>query len=248
MDKKQTMSVWALLGLSLGALGVVYGDIGTSPLYAINEIFFGHGHTTVDMVNIYGAISLVIWALTLVITLKYIVFVLRADHQGEGGVFALLSILRESKTRRIVIIGMLVLSAGLLFGDGIITPAISVLSAVEGLKVITPAFDAFIIPITIGILTVLFAFQRKGTEKVGRVFGPIMLVWFSVIAFFGALQIIAHPAILHAFNPYWAFRFIAIIGTAHTMAVVGSVILVVTGGEALYADMGHFRKKSIRIG
>lgn len=239
--------MFAFLGLSLGALGVVYGDIGTSPLYAINEIFFGHGHTAVTMFNVYGAISLVIWALTLIITIKYVSFVLRADSDGEGGVFALFSILRESKVKRVFITGVLVLAAGLLFGEGIITPSISVLSAVEGLKVINPGFATFIIPVTLIILTLLFLLQRTGTHKIGKVFGPIMCVWFLVIALLGVLQIAHHPEILFALNPFFGLKFMFSIGIFRTMTVLGAVVLVITGGEALFADIGHFGMKPVRF-
>src|SRR5581483_10397700 len=240
-------TLWAFLGLALGALGVVYGDIGTSPLYAINEIFFGHGHTTISVENIYGAISLVLWTLTLVITIKYVIFVLRADHGGKGGSFTLIGLLSESKTKHAVMIGILVLASGLLFGEGIITPAISVLSAVEGLQVVSPAFSDLIIPITIAILTILFAFQFKGTGKVGKIFGPIMAVWFFAISILGIMQIYQHPAILNAINPYWGLHFVLNIGAIRTMAVLGSVVLVITGGEALYADLGHFGLRPIQF-
>lgn len=233
--------------LFIGALGVVYGDIGTSPLYAVNEIFFGHGHVTPTMENVYGCISLVVWALTLIVAVKYIVFVLRADHDGEGGVFALLSLINKNKTHStFVIISLLILAAGLLFGDGMITPAISVISAVEGLTIATPAFQQYVAPITILILTGLFAVQRWGTAKVGTVFGPIILVWFFAIAAMGLSNIFQNPGILHAFNPIHALRFMISHPIHQLFVVLGSVMLVVTGGEALYADMGHFGKKAIR--
>ncbi len=247
-EVKNQGSIMVFLGMALGALGIVYGDIGTSPLYAINEIFFGHGNTAVTVPNVYGAISLVVWALSLVITIKYISFVLRADFKGEGGVFSLFSILKESATKRKVMFGVLILAAGLLFGEGIITPAISVLSAVEGLNVINPAFGTFIIPITIGILTLLFMFQRWGTKKIGKIFGPVMLVWFSAIAILGVMQISSHPEIFYALNPYYGFKFILSLGIFRTMVVLGSVVLVITGGEALFADLGHFGIKPIRFG
>lgn len=175
-----------LLKLSLGALGVVYGDIGTSPLYAVNEIFFGKANVIHSIQNILGGISLVVWALTIIVAFKYIIFVLRADNDGEGGVFALYGLLSKKKFQlgKIVTI-LLIFAAGLLYGDGIITPAISVISAVEGLKVVTVAFEPFIIPITIAILTGLFLVQNKGTHRIGSVFGPIIIVWFFSIASLG---------------------------------------------------------------
>ena len=239
----------ALSLLVLGALGVVYGDIGTSPLYAINEIFFGHGQVPLTTQNILGSISLVLWVLTLVVTLKYIVFVLLANHEGEGGVFALLGLLSGLKKTIAIgfLIALLVLAAGLLFGDGLITPAISILSAIEGLSVATNIFNPYIIPITLGVLVVLFSFQYKGTKKIGIIFGPIMIAWFSVIALLGLHQIILHPAIFYALNPLHAIRLVHTLGFTGTLLVLGAVVLAVTGGEALYADLGHFGLEPIRI-
>jgi KUP system potassium uptake protein len=244
---KKNIGMFALLGLCLGALGVVYGDIGTSPLYAVNEIFFGHGNTVPTVHNIYGAISLVVWILTLIITIKYVTFVLRADADGEGGVFALFHLLEQSKVKKRIMLGILILAAGLLFGEGIITPSISVLSAVEGLKIINPGFDTFIIPITLIILTLLFLLQSRGTHQIGKIFGPVMMVWFIVIGYLGVVQVWLHPQILYAFNPFEGIRFIYSIGIFKTMAVLGSVVLVITGGEALFADIGHFGIKPVRI-
>lgn len=235
--------------LSLAALGVVYGDIGTSPLYAINEIFFGHGKTPVTPENVLGAISLVIWFLTLVITIKYIIFVLRADNDGEGGVFALFGILNHYKTRAIsLLMILLMIAAGFLFGQGIFTPAISVLAAIEGFAVASPSFQNGVIPLTLIVLTGLFAIQYKGTAKVGRVFGPIVLCWFVAIALLGLSQVMSHPEILSAFNPLHGFHFLRQIGFHPMLLVLGAVVLVVTGGEALFADMGHFGKLPIRLG
>lgn len=234
--------------LCFGALGVVYGDIGTSPLYAINKIFFGSGEIALTPQNIYGGISLVIWAITLVVSLKYLVFVLRADNDGEGGVFALYGLLNRFKkagVRGLMI--MLILASGLLFGDGIITPAISVLSAVEGLSIATPFFEPYIIFITILVLTGLFAIQHHGTAKVGNIFGPIIMIWFFVIAAFGLRQIFLHPQILNAFNPFYGVAFLKEIGWRESLVILGAVMLVITGGEALYADMGHFGKRPIRL-
>ena len=248
MASEKTSNSTKLLALSIGALGVVYGDIGTSPLYAINEIMFGHGNLKMSAPNIIGAISLVVWALTIVVSIKYVIFVLRADSDGEGGVFALYSLLHKIQKKWLgLIIPLLILAAGLLIGDGIITPAISVLSAVEGVGVVTHALSPFIIPITIAILTALFFIQKKGTAKIGKIFGPIIIVWFIVIGLLGLVQIVLDPQILSAFNPLFAFNFITHENLHDVLLVLGSVMLVITGGEAMYADMGHFGKKPIRL-
>lgn len=237
-----------LLLVALGALGVVYGDIGTSPLYAIKEIFFGHALHTVSSNDILGVTSLVFWALTLVVAVKYVFFVLRADSDGEGGVFALYSLINELKKKKYLpVITLLVIAAGLLYGDGIITPAISVISAVEGLSLVTKAFDPYIIPITIGILTALFVIQVKGTAKVGSFFGPIMLVWFAVIAVLGLKEVFIYPQIFQALNPVYALTFLVSHSWFTILLVLGSVMLVMTGGEAMYADMGHFGRFPIRL-
>jgi KUP system potassium uptake protein len=236
-----------LFGLSLGALGVVYGDIGTSPLYAVNEILLhANGNRSTEFVL--GAISTVFWALTIIVSLKYVLLVLRADNDGEGGVFSLFAQLRKYKKPVIgFLTTALVLAAGLLFGDGLITPAISVLSAVEGLKVAAPGLEPFVIPITLAILTGLFAIQSKGTSVVGKLFGPIILVWFISIGLLGFRQIMIEPGVLAALNPYHVFNFFRITPIHEIFLTLGSVMLVVTGGEALFADMGHFGKKPIRI-
>lgn len=236
-----------LLLLSLGALGVVYGDIGTSPLYAINEIY-AHLKHSLTQADVLGFTSLVIWALNIIVSFKYVIYVLRADNDKEGGVFALYSLLSKVNAKSKVIIGsLLILAAGLLFGDGIITPAISVISAVEGLKVITPTLHHYIVPITIIILTGLFAIQKHGTSKIGKLFGPIVLLWFISIAVLGTIQIVANPSILQALNPQHAFSFL-ISREPHTiLLILGAVMLVVTGGEAMYADMGHFGRTPIRL-
>ena len=237
-----------LLALSLAALGIVYGDIGTSPLYAINEIFFGKSRLSQTPQNIIGLISVVVWALFLIVAVKYVIFILRADNEGEGGVFALLALLRNHKTKTtLALITTLTFAAGLLFGDGIITPAISVLSAVEGLKVLTPSFAPFVIAITIGILTGLFMIQKRGTHAIGKIFGPVILLWFVSIAVLGVRQIGATPDILKALNPLEAAGFIARTHPYTLLVALGSVMLVVTGGEALYADMGHFGRSPIRL-
>jgi KUP system potassium uptake protein len=236
--------------LSLVALGVVYGDIGTSPLYAIRECFHGPHAVTPTPDHVLGVLSLIFWALVIVISLKYLVFVLRADNHGEGGILALTAlatpITPSGRTERSLLIMLGVFGAALLYGDGIITPAISVLGAMEGLSVATPGLQPYVVPITIGILIGLFAFQRLGTAGVGTVFGPITLVWFAVLALLGALQIARYPSVLMAVNPLYAAEFFGHTGWEGYL-VLGSVFLVVTGGEALYADMGHFGTRPIRI-
>lgn len=238
-----------LLLMSLAALGVVYGDIGTSPLYAVNEIFFGHARHEIGQSDAIGVISLMFWILTLIVTVKYISIVLNADSDGEGGVFALYSLIEKTKISNAftkLLLALFVIASGLLLGDGIITPAISVVSAVEGLKVATPAFSSYIVPITIAILTGLFFIQQFGTHKIGGLFGPIIIVWFTSIGLLGLNQIVQHPLILNAINPIYALQFLTN-HTFHTLLIVlGSVMLVITGGEAMYADMGHFGKKPIR--
>jgi len=237
--------------LTIGAIGVVFGDIGTSPLYAVDQIFYGPAHISPAPDNVLGCISLVIWALTLIVSCKYAVFVLRANSDGEGGVFALYSLLHKYKEESpyfVVLLAGLMLGAGFLFGDGIITPAISVLSAVEGLKVATPMFAEAIVPVTFFILAALFALQHKGTVGVGRIFGPILILWFAAIAVLGARQIELHPEILHAFNPIYGFTFLQRTEAHRALLTLGALMLVVTGGEAMYADLGHFGARSIRIG
>ncbi len=236
--------------LVLGALGVVFGDIGTSPLYAVRECFSGHG-LELNPANILGVLSLIFWTLTLIVSIKYVIFILRADNKGEGGVLSLMALangtLKELQTRRrwlLTAIG--VFGAALLYGDGIITPAISVLGAVEGLKVITPVFEPFVLPITMIMIAILFLFQRFGTGWIGLVFGPVIMLWFLVIGGLGVAAIIENPSVLMALNPWHALHFFEANGNFGFL-VLGSVVLVVTGGEALYADMGHFGKKAIRI-
>jgi len=237
------------LGLTLGALGIVYGDIGTSPLYAIKECF--HGMHAVDMTrdNVLGVLSLVFWSLMVVVTIKYVLFILRADNRGEGGIFALLELLPKGPalariTPLLTFLGLC--GAALLYGDGVITPAISVLSAVEGLNTATDAAAPFVLPITCAILFALFAVQRHGTAGIGRVFGPVMLVWFTVIGGIGLVHIFEELAVLEAISPLPAIRFFAE-NHLHGLIVLGSVVLCITGGEALYADMGHFGAGPIRI-
>jgi KUP system potassium uptake protein len=247
-----------LLPLTLTALGVVYGDIGTSPLYAIRECFFGSHAVSPTHDNILGVLSLIIYALVLVISIKYVVMVMRADNQGEGGILALTALVPgrgsgsagRAGTRlaagRPVLIALGIFGTALLYGDGMITPAISVLGAIEGLEVATPLFSPYVVPITVCILVALFAIQKFGTHRVGGLFGPIVIVWFFTIATFGIIWILRSPAVLGAFDPRHALQFFRDNGF-HGFAVLGAVFLVVTGGEALYADMGHFGKQPIRL-
>jgi KUP system potassium uptake protein len=239
----------ALAALTLAALGVVYGDIGTSPLYALKEIFHG-GHVKATPQNILGVLSLVFWTLTVVISLKYVLLILRADNNGEGGLIAMLALatqaVRDKPPLRRTLMTIGLFGTAVFYGDGVITPAISVLSAVEGLEVAAPRLHDWIIPLTLLVLTALFAVQRFGTAGVGRWFGPITLVWFSVLVLLGLPHIAAHPGVLVALNPAYAFSFIAAQPIIAFVAL-GAVVLVVTGGEALYADLGHFGKKPVRI-
>jgi KUP system potassium uptake protein len=236
--------------LSLTALGIVYGDIGTSPLYAMRECFHGPHAIASTPENVYGVISLIFWSLVLIISVKYCVFVLRADNRGEGGILSLTALATPIKivSRRekwlLVVLG--IFGAALLYGDGIITPAISVLGAVEGLNVATPLFAPYVVPATVVIIIGLFLIQSRGTAKVGRLFGPVMLAWFAAIAALGVAQIVRHPSVVGALNPAHAFSFFQRNGWRGFL-VLGTVFLVVTGGEALYADMGHFGKRPIRI-
>ena len=233
--------------LTLGALGIVYGDIGTSPLYAMDQLFFSRAVRT--PADVLGGVSLAIWTITLIVAIKYAILVLRAQNDGEGGVFALYGLLSEPKKRSTrLLLWLLMLGAGLLFGDGIITPAISVLSAVEGLQVATPALGNTVIPITICLLTALFAIQFKGTSGIGIVFGPVLVVWFIVIAALGAAQIAYHPEILAAFNPVHGLAFLQRAGLLDSLIALSALMLVVTGGEAMYADLGHFGAAPIRTG
>jgi len=237
--------------LVIGALGVVFGDIGTSPLYSFKECFRGHHTVPATPENVLGVLSLICWTLTLIVTIKYLVFVLKADRNGEGGILALLSLAveklgLESKTRGLLLLTG-VAGAALLFGDGIITPAISVLSAVEGLKIITPALEPYIVPVTIAILIALFLVQRAGSEKVGAFFGPITILWFFALAAGGLRWIVQDPGVFACVNPKYGIELFLHNGST-AFFVLGGVFLVVTGGEALYADMGHFGARPIRIG
>ncbi|MEO6446220.1 MAG: potassium transporter Kup [Gemmatimonadaceae bacterium] len=238
--------------LTLTALGVVYGDIGTSPLYALQECFKPEYGMAPTPANVYGVLSLIVWSLISVVAIKYIVFILRADNNGEGGILALLALIFQedkedgmSRTRLALYIALGLIGAALLYGDGIITPAISVLGAMEGLKVGAPAFERFVVPATLVILFALFLVQKKGTARVGVVFGPVMMLWFLTLTVLGLAEIVREPEILAAVNPIYALRLFATHGV-HAFILLGAVVLAVTGAEALYADMGHFGKKPIR--
>lgn len=243
-------SVGTMGPLVLAALGVVFGDIGTSPLYAVKECFSGPHGAPLNEANVLGVLSLMLWSLTIVIAIKYITFIMRADNAGEGGILALLALAPPSQRNILGAGGPIVLlvlfGASLLYGDGIITPAISVLSALEGVNVATNAMEHFVVPLTIVVLLGMFWVQRKGTAGVGVVFGPIMVMWFLSIASLGVGQIVQTPSILRAFNPAHALSFLAHQGL-HGIGVLGAIVLCVTGGEALYADMGHFGRRAIRI-
>ncbi len=239
-----------LAALSLAALGVVYGDIGTSPIYAMRESLHGVHGVDATQANVLGLLSLILWALIIVISIKYLLFVMRADNGGEGGMIALTALVTPAsptaRRRRRVLVLVGLFGASLLYGDGMITPAISVLSAVEGLEVVTPVFRPYVVPITIAILIGLFTVQRRGTAKIGAIFGPVMLLWFATLAVLGAVHLVRHPQVLAAVNPMHAVHFFTLNGW-HGYLVLGSVFLAVTGGEALYADMGHFGIKPIRL-
>ncbi|MEJ2677972.1 MAG: KUP/HAK/KT family potassium transporter, partial [Gemmatimonadota bacterium] len=235
--------------MSLTALGIVYGDIGTSPLYALRESFRGAYTVVVGPESVLGVLSLILWSLVFVISVKYLGVILRADNRGEGGILALTSLVTPVGATRggrwwLITLGLF--GAALLYGDSMITPAISVLSAIEGLQVATPVFQPYVIPITVVILVVLFAVQRRGTARVGSVFGPVTVIWFTVLAVLGIRQIVMEPSVLRAVNPVYALSFFGRHGLSG-VTVLGSVFLVVTGGEALYADMGHFGKRPIRL-
>lgn len=239
-----------LTTLSLAAIGIVYGDIGTSPLYTMKEVFSpGHG-VALNQANLLGVISLIVWGLTIIVSLKYVTLILRADNRGEGGIMALMALAMSSVTQKsrwyypLMLIGLT--GAALFFGDGVITPAISVLSAIEGLEVATPAFKPYIIPLTVAVLVALYMIQHKGTAGIGKWFGPIVLIWFTTLGAMGVVNIIHNPAILAALNPFHALRFLFQNGWLAFVAL-GAIFLAFTGSEALYADMGHFGKKPVRL-
>ncbi len=235
--------------VSLAALGVVYGDIATSPLYAIRECFHGEYGITPSADNVLGVLSLMFWSLMLIVSAKYLTFILRADNQGEGGVIALTALIRQAslaRRTRGILVALGLFAASLLYGDGMITPAISVLSAVEGLRIITPLFETYVLPTTVGILLALFLLQRRGTAGVGALFGPIMLIWLAALAALGLRGLIGEPRVLWAIDPRHGFEFLLRNHLAGFL-VLGAVFLVVTGAEALYADLGHFGRRPIRL-
>ena len=239
----------SLAALTLGAIGVVYGDIGTSVLYAVKEVF-GSGHVPFTPTNVYGILSIFFWTLTVIVSLKYVVLVLRADNHGEGGLIAMLALasqaVKDKPQLRGVLLAVGIFGTSLFYGDGVITPAISVLSAVEGLEVVSDHFKHYVIPITLVVLFCLFAVQKRGTGGIGKFFGPITLVWFVTIALLGVSHIVGHPEILWALSPHHALGFMwANPGTS--FIILGAVVLCVTGAEALYADLGHFGKRPIRM-
>ena len=239
----------SLAALTLGAIGVVYGDIGTSVLYAVKEVF-GSGHVPFTPDNIYGILSIFFWTLTVIVSLKYVVLVLRADNNGEGGLIAMLALasqaVKDKPRLRKVLLAVGIFGTSLFYGDGVITPAISVLSAVEGLEVVSPHFKQYVIPLTLVVLFCLFVVQKRGTSGIGKFFGPVTLIWFLTIAVLGVSHIVTHPEILWAMSPHYAVGFM----WAHpgiTFIILGAVVLCVTGAEALYADLGHFGKRPIRL-
>jgi KUP system potassium uptake protein len=239
----------SLAALTLGAIGVVYGDIGTSVLYAVKEVF-GSGHVPFTHANIYGVLSIFFWTLTVIVSIKYVVLVLRADNHGEGGLIAMLALasqaVKDKPQLRKWLLGIGIFGTSLFYGDGVITPAISVLSAVEGLEVVSPAFKQYVIPLTLLVLFCLFAVQKRGTSGIGKFFGPITLVWFIVLAVLGVSHIVRHPEILAAISPHHALGFM-FNNPGTTFIILGAIVLCVTGAEALYADLGHFGKRPIRL-
>ncbi len=242
-------SLKQLLPLAIGAIGVVYGDIGTSPLYTLRLCFRADGPLALTPDHIVGILSLIFWSVTTIVTLKYATIIMRADNQGQGGILALMALALQkpgSKQRHAVLLMLGVAGAALFYGDGIITPAISVLSAIEGLKIATPLFEPYIVPITAVIVVVLFSVQRRGTASVGALFGPIVCAWFVVLAILGLVHILREPSVLRALSPHYAIG-LFIEKPVATFIILGAVVLAVTGAEALYADMGHFGRRPIRL-
>jgi KUP system potassium uptake protein len=239
-----------LAALSLAALGVVYGDIGTSPLYTMKEVFAGNHPIQLTPENVLGILSLILWSLLVIVSVKYVIFIMRADNRGEGGIMALIALAlhdargNPGREKMIMLVG--ILGAGMFYGDGVVSPAISVLSAVEGLEVATPAFKPFIIPITLLVLFFLFFVQRKGTASIGSLFGPLMMLWFSTLAILGGYNLLAHPGVLRALDPSYGINFL-FENRGIAIVAMGAVVLSVTGAEALYADMGHFGRKPIQL-
>jgi KUP system potassium uptake protein len=250
MEKTKNKNKQGTVALALGAIGVVYGDIGTSPLYTFKETFGPNTGLTLDPAHLIGAASVIVWALMLVVTLKYVLLILRADNRGEGGIVALtaLAVAAAGKTPRwrnaLILIG--ITGAALFYGDSVITPAISVMSAIEGLHVATPALDPYVLPLSVGVLIGLFAVQNRGTASVGVLFGPVIVLWFAVLAVTGVNEILREPAILAALNPVRAYEFLAACGWG-VFAAIGAIVLALTGAEALYADLGHFGRKPIQL-
>ena len=249
MNSSSTTQNKPLAPLALAALGIVYGDIGTSPLYALKEVFAGVHPVPITPGNVLGILSLVFWSLIIVVSIKYVAFIMRADNRGEGGIMALMALaLHKADGRRgraaIMLAG--VVGTALFYGDGVITPAISVLSAVEGLEVATPALKAYVIPVTIGVLVALFAFQRKGTAGIGALFGPVMLLWFGSLALLGVVNIADDPGVIKSLNPAYGMAFLEANPWLGFLAL-GGVVLALTGAEALYADMGHFGRKPVQL-
>ncbi|MES2635527.1 MAG: potassium transporter Kup [Pseudomonadota bacterium] len=239
----------SLAALTLGAIGVVYGDIGTSVLYAVKEVF-GSGHVPFTIDNVYGILSIFFWTLTVIVSIKYVVLVLRADNNGEGGLIAMLALasqaVKDKPELRKWLLAVGIFGTSLFYGDGVITPAITVLSAIEGLEVVSPRFKDWVVPLTLVVLFCLFAVQKRGTSGIGRFFGPVTLVWFAVLALLGISHILRHPEILYALSPHYAVMFM-VRNPGTTFIILGAVVLCVTGAEALYADLGHFGKRPIRI-
>ena len=242
-DNKQSLPA-----ITLAAIGVVYGDIGTSPLYTLRECLSGQFGFGVERDAVFGFLSLIFWLLILVVSVKYLSFVMRADNAGEGGILTLMSLAGRNTSARmtsvLVIIGLI--GGSFFYGEVVITPAISVLSAIEGLEIIAPQLDTWVVPLAIIVLTLLFVIQKHGTGLVGKLFAPIMLAWFLILAALGLRSIIANPEVLHALNPYWAVHFFLEYKVVSFVAL-GAVVLSITGVEALYADMGHFGKLPIRV-
>ena len=248
-SSKDRLQASQLAALTLGAIGIVYGDIGTSPLYALKEVF-NHGHLPLTPENIYGILSMMFWTLTVIVTLKYVTLILRADNNGEGGLIAMLALAstavahRPALRTKLLAVG--IFGTAIFFGDGVITPAISVLSAVEGMKVAAPGLERYVVPITVMVLTALFMVQKHGTSGIGKFFGPITALWFIVLAVLGLIHIAQNPGVLVAMNPIYAVHFM-VDHPGLAFIALGSVVLCATGAEALYADMGHFGKLPIRL-
>src|SRR5215213_186971 len=250
LGERRSPSSKGIAAITLAAIGIVFGDIGTSPLYALQTVFtIDDRAVRPDEASVYGVISLVFWAVTLIVSLKYVTLIMRADNHGEGGIMALIALVRGVRVQRrlgkLVLVSLGIFGAALFYGDGMITPAISVLSAVEGLEVAAPSVDSLVVPITLTILTVLFAVQRFGTGVVGRAFGPVMALWFGILAISGLAHVVQDPRIVRALSPHYGIAFLFEHGFVGFLAL-GAVVLAITGAEALYADMGHFGRNAIR--